>query len=172
MQDETMRMINTSGDLLLAVVNDVLDYSKLESGNLDIEIKPSSLQETLNSVVQAIETQGQSKKISVRTFYDAAVGEFIKTDSRRLQQILYNLLGNAVKFSKEGGVVELSVSVCPSASGQNGNSYSPAEADIETGKVQKDEEQVLLFVVKDYGKGIKKRTLRRSSSHFSKQEQK
>jgi hypothetical protein len=109
-QEEAMRMIVSSGDLLLTVVNDVLDYSKLESGNVEIEMRHSSLQETLNSTVHSIETKAQSKNIEIHTIYDAYVPEYIETDNRRLQQILYNLLGNAVKFSKDGGVIELTVS--------------------------------------------------------------
>jgi signal transduction histidine kinase/CheY-like chemotaxis protein len=113
MQEESVRMIINSGDLLLTVVNDVLDYSKLESGNVDIAIQNSSLQETLNSVVHSIELKAQSKRITVNTLYGSTVPEMIRTDSRRLQQILYNLLGNAMKFSHEGGVVELSVHLLP-----------------------------------------------------------
>jgi signal transduction histidine kinase len=101
-QAESMEMIVSSSDLLLTVVNDVLDYSKLESGNVDIEIRQCSLQETLNSVVHAIEAKAVSKKVSLCTIYDARICDAINTDGRRLQQILYNLLGNAIKFSKEG----------------------------------------------------------------------
>jgi signal transduction histidine kinase/CheY-like chemotaxis protein len=109
LQAESINMIVNSGDLLLTVVNDVLDYSKLESGNVEIEIRQSNLQETLNSFVHSIEAKAQVKQLTVRTFYDTALPEFVTTDSRRLQQIMYNLLGNAIKFSEEGSVVELHV---------------------------------------------------------------
>jgi signal transduction histidine kinase len=80
-QEEAMRMIVSSGDLLLTVVNDVLDYSKLESGNVEIEMRHSSLQETLNSTVHSIETKAQSKNIEIHTIYDAYLPEFIETDN-------------------------------------------------------------------------------------------
>ena len=99
LQQESLNMIISSGDLLLTVVNDVLDYAKLETGNVDIEIKRSNLQETLNSIVPSIQTKADDQHISFRTYYDATIPEYIFTDSRRLQQILYNLLGNAIKFS-------------------------------------------------------------------------
>ena len=112
MQQESLRMIVNSGDLLLTVVNDVLDYAKLETGNVDIEIQRSNLQETLNSIVHSIQTRAQAKNVTFHTFYDVSVPKFVNTDSRRLQQILFNLLGNAVKFSGEdGGDVELRVTV-------------------------------------------------------------
>jgi signal transduction histidine kinase/ActR/RegA family two-component response regulator len=154
MQEESMRMIVNSGDVLLTVVNDVLDYSKLESGNVEIMIQRCNLQETLNSVVHSIQTQGLSKNLSVRTFYDAAICEFINTDGRRLQQILYNLLGNAIKFSKDGGVVELGISLCSPCASQVGNSYSPEREDSELVKAHGSEDKVLRFEIKDYGKGI------------------
>jgi signal transduction histidine kinase/CheY-like chemotaxis protein len=105
-------MIVSSSDLLLTVVNDVLDYSKLESGNVEIEVRRSSLQETLDATVHALEIKGQSKNLIIKTFYDTMIPEYIHMDSRRLRQILYNLLGNAIKFSKDGGTVQLEVSVC------------------------------------------------------------
>jgi signal transduction histidine kinase/CheY-like chemotaxis protein len=156
MQAESLTMIVNSGDLLLTVVNDVLDYSKLESGNVEIEIRRSNLQETLNSFVHSIETKAQAKQLTVRTFYDTALPEFVTTDSRRLQQIMYNLLGNAIKFSKEGSVVELHVTLCDAMS----TSYSShAKNEFET-------EQVIRFIVKDYGKGIAKKDFGRIFKPF------
>lgn len=93
MQKESVRMITTSGDLLLTVVNDVLDYSKLTTGNVEIQISRSSLQETLNATVQAIQTKAIEKDVTVRTTFDVAVPEYLTTDCRRLQQILFNVLG-------------------------------------------------------------------------------
>jgi two-component system secretion sensor histidine kinase SsrA len=56
--------------------------------------------------------KGQSKNLTIQTFYDTMIPEKIHMDSRRLHQILYNLLGNSIKFSNEAGTVELEVSVC------------------------------------------------------------
>ena len=111
MQQESIRMMVSSGDLLLTVVNDVLDYSKLESGNLEIEIRRSNLQETLNTIVHSLETKARPKQLAIRTTYDPAISEYVHMDCRRLQQVLYNLLGNAVKFSKTGGIIDLTVSL-------------------------------------------------------------
>ena len=81
-QQESVGMIIASGDLLLTVVNDVLDYSKLESGNVDITIKESNLQETLNAVVHSIETKSKSKGLTVRTYYDC--GRYSNSKSQRI----------------------------------------------------------------------------------------
>ena len=63
-------MIIASGDLLLAVVDDVLDFSKLESGKVEIEILRSNLQETLDALVHSIDVKGHSKNLTLCTFYD------------------------------------------------------------------------------------------------------
>lgn len=89
-----MGMIVTSGELLLRVVDDVLDYSKLESDNVEIDVQNSNMQETLNAVVHAIESKASSSNITLQTNYGESIGEYFETDSRRLQQILYNLLGS------------------------------------------------------------------------------
>ena len=147
MQDESVRMIVNSGDLLLTVVNDVLDYSKLESGKVEVEIERSNLQEALTSIVHSIDAGAQSQQLQVKTFFDARLPEFVATDSHRLQQVMYNLLGNAIKFGKDGGMVELHVLLCC------------AGDETET-------HQVIRFVVKDYGRGIEKKDFERIFQPF------
>ena len=138
MHADSIRMINTSGDLLKAVVDDVLDYAKLESGSFEVDIKPTNLQETLASVVHSISQKVQEKNIRLRTHFSARLPLELETDSRRLQQVLFNLLGNAGKFSKPDSVIDLSVTLM-----NDQHVASP------TGKV-------IRFAVKDYGKGIDK----------------
>lgn len=105
--------------------------SKLESGNAQVLFEDINLQETLNTVIHLIQTSHTTvdKKLRVVTSYDPVLPEFINSDSRRIQQVLYNLLGNAIKFSKPEGNVEFGVKILP-------------------------EEQRLQFSVKDFGKGI------------------
>jgi signal transduction histidine kinase/CheY-like chemotaxis protein len=168
MQEDSMRMIVMSGDLLLTVVNDVLDYSRLESGNVDIEIQRSSLQETLISMVHSIEMKAQSKRILVKTYYDPAVPEYVHTDSRRLQQILYNLLGNAIKFSRDDSIVELRVSLAEKAATNprfegidiqrecTDRSWSPLVfPEGNSSDTVEPPNCVLRFIIKDYGQGIR-----------------
>jgi signal transduction histidine kinase len=96
MQAETMKMIVSSGELLVAIVNDVLDYSKLESGKVDISIQRSNLKDALSGTVHSINLRGKSRNVSVHTNYDPLIPEYIETDARRLKQILYNLLGKSL----------------------------------------------------------------------------
>ena len=133
MHADSIRMINTSGELLKAVVDDVLDYAKLESGSFEVDIQPTKLQYALDSVVHSISEKVKEKFVRIRTFYSPMLPEMIQTDSRRLQQVLFNLLGNAGKFSKENSVIDLSVSL-----------------------VNTEKGDMIRFSVRDYGKGISK----------------
>ena len=94
MHADSIRMINTSGDLLRAVVDDVLDYAKLESGSFEVDIKETYLQHTLDSITHSISQKIMEKNCTLRTFYDPFLPEIMEVDYRRLQQILFNLLGN------------------------------------------------------------------------------
>jgi signal transduction histidine kinase/ActR/RegA family two-component response regulator len=138
-QQDFVRMINNSGELLCCVVNDVLDYSRLESGNVEISIQRTNLRETIDTVVKSIEIKGGERNLVVRIHLDDRLPVFVETDGSRLQQILYKLLGNAIKFSKDGGTVDFSVLMCEEKA-------SP-------------DEKVLRFVVRDCGKGIQKKDI-------------
>lgn len=124
---ESLRMINKSGDHLVQVVNDVLDYSSYESGKLKFNRSKQSLAETLRHVSELISIQSQERNVPLRSYFDTSVPEYITTDHRRLQQILFNLLDNAIKFSDANSMVELHVKVI---------------------------DNKLRFVVRDYGIGI------------------
>ncbi len=147
MHADSIRMINTSGELLRAVVDDVLDYAKLESGSFEVDIKSTKLQETLDSVLYSISQKVQDKNIRVRTHFSPTVPEYIETDSRRLQQVLFNLLGNAGKFSKKDSVIDLSVGLVKAT--------SPSGRDV------------IRFSIRDYGKGIEKKDFETIFQPFS-----
>jgi signal transduction histidine kinase/AmiR/NasT family two-component response regulator len=138
-QQDYLRMIQNSGGLLCSVVNDILDYSRLESGNVEVNIQRAKLRETVNTVVSSIAIKGRERNLVVHTLFDDSVPVFVDTDGSRLQQILYNLLGNAIKFSKDGGTLDLSIVVC--------------------GKKATPDEKILRFVVRDHGKGIEKKDI-------------
>lgn len=144
MHADSIRMINTSGDLLKAVVDDVLDYAKLESGSFEVDIKPTNLQETLASVVHSISQKIQEKNIRLRTHFSATLPLQLETDARRLQQVLFNLLGNAGKFSKPNSVIDLSVTFMEGPFQQG----SHEKMTLSPGR------KIIRFSVKDYGKGI------------------
>ena len=99
-QQEAVNMIITSGELLSTVVDDVLDYSKLQAGDIELHVQSIDLQMTLNSVTTAVQMKAQNG-IWIRSYIGTNVPQYCETDGKRLQQVLYNLLGNAVKFSND-----------------------------------------------------------------------
>ena len=143
MQAESMQLICSSSELLLQVVNDVLDYSKLESGHVDVKIQPSNMQDALLGVVQSMELKTRDKNIRVRTNYSPFLPPTWTTDRLRLQQILFNLLGNAFKFSEPDTCIDLKVELAP-----------PGRPSVASHAQPLKSQSVLRFVVKDYGCGI------------------
>lgn len=139
-QRETVRMITSSGDLLAGVVNDVLDFASLESGKVDIALEPTNLQDTINVVIQAMEIKGRPRGQTIRCdqIDFSVLPRVIETDAMRLQQVLFNLIGNSIKFSKDGGIVDLFIEIC----------------DDDEGDVC-----FIEFRVKDYGRGIAPKNL-------------
>ncbi|EOX8478429.1 two component system sensor kinase [Salmonella enterica subsp. indica] len=89
---------------LLAIINNLLDFSRIESGHFTLHMEETALLPLLDQTMQTILGPAQSKKLSLRTFVGQHVPLYFHTDSIRLRQILVNLLGNAVKFTETGGI--------------------------------------------------------------------
>jgi PAS domain S-box-containing protein len=103
-QEKQLGMVQNSSRHLLALINDVLDISKIEAGQLDIYCASFPMAPTIQKTVSAILPLAEKKGIAVRTELSSDVDE-ICSDQRRTEQILLNLLGNAVKFTDQGEVV-------------------------------------------------------------------
>jgi len=102
-----------SAENLVFILNDILDINKIEAGKLDIEDLTFSLAEVIDNVVQVFIPVAQKKKITLEVIEDPNVPMFVKGDEIRVRQILFNLLGNALKFTasttEKKGVVKLKV---------------------------------------------------------------
>ena len=132
-QAEYMSTINESATLLMHIVNDVLDFSKIESGKLELNIEEINLFKLTRQVVNLFSYQADLKRIDLVLDIDSNVPQYIMADSVRLKQILVNLLSNALKFTTFGEI-RLDIIEVP-----NSNIKS----------------SVLKFSVKDTGIGIK-----------------
>ena len=98
-----------SGEHLLRVINDILDYSKIEAGRLAVESEPFSIGETVDRALEMVEENARAKGLTLRSRLEVAPEEWVSGDPMRVGQILINLLGNAIKFTAEGAV-EVTVS--------------------------------------------------------------
>ena len=91
------------GSMLAELLNDVLDFSKIEAGALELESQPVDIAAVIDGVAAILRPQVEAKGLSFTTHIQPGVG-WVSTDPVRLRQVLFNLIGNAVKFTAEGGV--------------------------------------------------------------------
>ncbi len=107
MDEESMEYVQTieqSGENLLALINDILDLSKIEVGMLKIEKKSFSIRDLLHSIKVMFYNKAAEKSIILATEIDDSIPDFLMGDAVRLTQILINLAGNALKFTQEGSI--------------------------------------------------------------------
>jgi signal transduction histidine kinase/DNA-binding response OmpR family regulator len=139
--------VRESGEALLAVVNDILDISKLEAGKLELEALNFDLLNTVESAVAVMTGKAREKDIDISCFVEPAACGVYRGDSARLRQVLLNLLSNAIKFTENGGV-SLQVRVAHVEDPATGLSH-------------------LRFEVRDCGIGIPEETCKKLFQKFS-----
>ncbi len=134
--------VSTSASALLALIEDLLDYSKIEAGRLELEPQSILVHEMVENVVELLAARAFAKKIGLGCYIAPNVPSRITADPGRVRQVLLNLLGNAVKFTDEGGVT-----VCVTREEKNG---APA----------------IRFAVTDSGPGMEKADITRIFKDF------
>jgi signal transduction histidine kinase len=140
-QAEYMGIVNQSAILLMEIINDILDFSKIEEGRLELNVEETDLFELANQVINLFKQQANAKNVELTLNILNNVPQFIFSDSIRLKQILVNLIGNAIKFTKEGKI-ELKIN-----EQKKGENFS-----------------TLHFLVKDTGIGIHKQNQKKYSN--------
>jgi CheY-like chemotaxis protein len=191
LQQEAVEMVVSSGDLLLSIINDVLDYSKLETEKVNVHVQRTNLQDTITLVLTSIKSKAHPTQ-SIRSSFDIDIPELVHTDSRRLQQILFNLLGNAIKFSPDNGTIKLCLKMLStplhnhdnqnidvgmensSSSWSSNNNDSCNSGGSDSMMTDQDDNKtnvssngkILRFIVEDNGKGIDKKDLKRIFQPF------
>jgi PAS domain S-box-containing protein len=130
-QVDDLNILKFSGENLLHIINDILDFTKIETGNLQLEQAPFSLHSLANDIINSLQVNASKNSNQVLLNFDQRISTQVLGDKTRLYQILMNLLGNAIKFT-DHGVVELHMSL--------------EESD--------DKQAVIQFRVKDNGIGI------------------
>ena len=104
-----LRKIALSSKHLLGLINDVLDMSKIESGKMTLNVDQVSLREVMDSIVSIVQPQVKAKKQAFHIFINDISAENVCCDSVRLNQVMINILGNAVKFTPEEGAITVSL---------------------------------------------------------------
>ncbi|TKC07028.1 ATP-binding protein [Pedobacter frigoris] len=130
-QQESIKMIIKSGDHLLMTFNDILDFSRIGTGEINFMALPFNLNETIQSIFMLTEPNARFKKVGLTYSIDENIPKMLYGDSVKLTQILLNLTSNAIKFTERGGIV------------------------ISAAKTEEDSNQVVVeFRIKDTGIGI------------------
>ncbi|MFV8340144.1 response regulator [Flavobacterium sp. LB3P21] len=132
-QIEYMNAVHESGTILIDIINNILDFSKIESGKLELNIEEVNLFELIHHVIDIFKYQAEINNIDLIVNIDATIPNYVLCDSVRLKQILVNLIGNAMKFTKEGSVA----------------------LSVRTVSSENENQCHLKFLVKDTGIGIK-----------------
>ncbi|BHH82656.1 PAS domain S-box protein [Desulforhopalus sp. 52FAK] len=97
----------SAGKSLLTIINDILDYSKIEAGKLQINPELFQIREMVRTLITSFETSVDPADVTLRYEIDDAIPETLKADQTRIRQILFNLVGNAIKFTEQGEILVL-----------------------------------------------------------------
>lgn len=148
-QKALSKSINEAADSLLAIVNDILDLSKLEAGRLQVDLVPLNLRQLINECLDIVSAPASRKGLSLKSSMDAELmNDQLFGDSVRIKQILTNLLGNAVKFTDKG------------------------EIELKAEFVRSEQDSVVSrFVVRDTGIGIASKNIERIFMPFTQADQ-
>ncbi len=103
-QRQYLETIQRSGNILLRVIDDILDFSRIESGKLDIDDVPFDLREIIQDIHQLFDESIKKKALDFRVDIDPAMSPLRHGDPGRVSQILFNLIGNAIKFTHQGNI--------------------------------------------------------------------
>ena len=161
-QQEYVRIALNAGQSLLTVINDVLDLSKIESGKIELGELPFDLQRLFSMVKETFSPQCASKGVRLTERLHPEVPLKLRGDAGRLRQILFNLVGNAVKFTKQG---EISLEADPLQMGRAGGESRLPFLGCSPGEAR------LLFTVSDTGIGIEEDKLNAVFAPFTQAEQ-
>ncbi|MBX2995291.1 MAG: PAS domain S-box protein [Bdellovibrionaceae bacterium] len=137
----TLEIIKRNGKLLSTIINDILDLSKVEAGRLEVERIEVPLMDLVNEITVLLNLEASGKGVQLSVSREGRLPRLIKTDPTRLRQILFNIVGNAVKFTEKGSI-NVTVKLC------------------------EDDANQVCFLVKDTGTGIAPEQAQRLFSPF------
>ena len=98
------KAVKTSGDALLALIEELLDYSKIEAGKIDLETRSFALAGLVEDITELLAPRAQARKLEIAAYVDERLPAQVIGDAARLRQVLLNLAGNGIKFTETGGV--------------------------------------------------------------------
>ena len=103
-QTTYVKAVKSSGETLLSLIEEILDFSKIEAGRIDLDLRPFSLTNLAEDTVELLGPRAQAKGLEICCYVDERLPARVIGDVSRLRQVLFNLAGNAIKFTERGGV--------------------------------------------------------------------
>ena len=103
-QIDDLNILKFSGENLLHIINDILDFTKIETGNMELEVFPFNLKTLANDIINSLQVNVKKKRNELKLLFDPRIPSYILGDKNRLYQVLMNFLGNAIKFTDDGTV--------------------------------------------------------------------
>jgi len=138
-QSQFLKMAKESADILLSLLNDILDFSKIEAGQLELEEMDFKVREVVEGVSDVVIHKIEDQGLELNMLINNDIPKYVVGDPGRLRQVIINLVGNAIKFTKEG---EINIKV------QNSSSSAPPNNPLRENEIE------LLFSIEDTGIGI------------------
>ncbi|MBE0443010.1 GAF domain-containing hybrid sensor histidine kinase/response regulator [Psychrobacter sp. AOP29-E1-7] len=173
-QQEYVDNIKVSNEHLMAIINGILDLSKVESGKMTIDAIPINLSGLCNEVVSLFAVRARQRGLVLDYHYTESLSPYVKGDPVRLKQIIANLVNNAIKFTREGGRVSIDVKHVFSCQHEGLEAYSADNYHLQdattnnandntihdaTAKCDRDKVMTLCIEITDTGVGIKAESL-------------
>jgi signal transduction histidine kinase/CheY-like chemotaxis protein len=103
-QKTYVNAVKTSGNTLLSLVDEILDFSRIEAGRINLEARPFDLTALVEETVELLAPRAQAKNLEIASYVDGSLPRCLIGDAARLRQVLLNLAGNAIKFTQTGGI--------------------------------------------------------------------
>lgn len=132
-QRDYLGVARQSGEHLLTILNDVLDFSKMESGRMDLVARPTDLRQAIGEVQALMAPQARDKGLRFEVELATDLHPVVQADAKRVKQILFNLLGNAIKFT-DSGRVRMQVDRCHTAEGRAATRFRISDTGIGMGE--------------------------------------
>lgn len=158
-QHKYVANMKVSTEHLLAIINDILDLSKVESGKMTVDAVPMNLEALCEQVVNLFDIKAQQRSLALDFKYDEALSHYVKGDPVRIKQILANLVNNAIKFTPEHGTVRITAMKAEHCCTQPLPSHSSNEQPCNPYLNDDLRNMTVCFKISDTGIGIKPESL-------------
>jgi signal transduction histidine kinase/CheY-like chemotaxis protein/HPt (histidine-containing phosphotransfer) domain-containing protein len=165
--NEFLSRIKQAGESLLCLINDIIDFTKAESGKLDIVPVEYEFSSLINDCISSIRPRFTDKSVHFITQIDSSIPKRLLGDNIRLRQILLNLLSNAVKYTNEGYITLKAGIVRQSPDSPETSRGSASPETCSTGALKEGDTVLLVFEVIDTGTGIKEEDMGKLFGDFS-----